>query len=74
MANLIVSKEVQDACREGSFHIYAVDTIDQGLEILTGMEAGRRTPKGPYKPGTVNARVEERLREMAYQVKQFNGD
>jgi predicted ATP-dependent protease len=74
LANLILTKEVQDACREGTFHIYAVDTIDQGLEILTGMEAGRRTPKGPYKAGTVNARVEERLREMAYQVKQFNGD
>ena len=74
LSNLILSKDVQRAAERGVFHIYAVDTIDQGLEILTGMESGRRTPKGNYKAGTVNARVEERLREMAYQVKHFNAD
>jgi predicted ATP-dependent protease len=74
LSNLILSKEVQRAAERGVFHIYAVDTIDQGLEILTGMESGRRTPKGTYKAGSVNARVEERLREMAYQVKHFNAD
>jgi predicted ATP-dependent protease len=74
LPNLVLSKHVQRATRDGVFHIYAVETIDEGLEILTGLDAGKRTPKGPYKPGTVNARVEERLREMAYQVKHFSGD
>jgi predicted ATP-dependent protease len=67
--NLILSRELQQAVAENRFHIYAVDTVDEAMEILTGMEAGDRTQKGSYKAGTINALVEKRLREMAQQMK-----
>ncbi len=57
----MVSDEVYDAVREGRFHIWAVDYIDQGIEILTGMRAG--SPDGG--PDTVMGRVAARLREYA---------
>jgi len=69
--NLILSKRVQDAVAAGAFHIYSIQSINEGLEILTGMEAGGRTQKGRFKTGTVNALVEKRLREMAQQMKSF---
>ncbi len=71
--NLILSREVQDAVRNGTFRIWAVDTIDQGIEILTGLQAGVRTQRGSFKAGTVNSFVEKRLREMADQMKRFGG-
>jgi predicted ATP-dependent protease len=61
LRNLMVSDEVYDAVREGRFHIWAVDYIDQGIEILTGMRAG--SPDGG--PDTVMGRVAARLREYA---------
>lgn len=67
--NLILSQKVQQAVAEEKFHIYAVDTVDEAMEILTGLEAGTRTQKGSYKAGTINALVEKRLREMAQQMK-----
>jgi predicted ATP-dependent protease len=67
--NLILSHETQQAIRDGHFHIYAVSAIDEGMEILTGIESGRRTQRGSYKSGTINGFVEKRLRDMASQVK-----
>ncbi len=61
--NLIVSREVQTAVEAGTFHIYAVHTIDEGLSILTGLPAQ-----------TVNTRVEESLLHMAQQMKSFSDD
>lgn len=69
--NLILTPEVQKAVRDGRFHIYAIETIDEGLEVLTGMEAGIRGKDGHYPDGSLNALVEERLREMARVVKEF---
>lgn len=72
--NLILSAEVQAAVEQGEFHIYAIDTVDQGIEILTGKPAGERRTNGHFPPGTVNGLVERRLREMARQVKEFSSD
>ncbi|MFW6231553.1 MAG: S16 family serine protease, partial [Spirochaetota bacterium] len=69
--NLILTPELQRAVAEDRFHIYAVQTIDEGMEILTGMEAGIRDADGHYPAGTLNALVEERLRGMARVVKEF---
>ncbi|MCD6352459.1 MAG: AAA family ATPase, partial [Armatimonadetes bacterium] len=63
--NLMLREEVVEAVREGKFHIYAVATVDEGLELLTGVPAGERQEDGTFPEGTVNARVHERLREMA---------
>ena len=47
--------------RKGKFHIYPVKTIDQGIEILTGVEAGERLEDGRFKEGTVNDLVDKKI-------------
>jgi predicted ATP-dependent protease len=70
--NLILSRTVQTAVDEGQFHIYAIDTVDEGIEILTGTTAGLRQNDGHFPKNTVNGIVERRLRQMASQVKDFS--
>jgi len=62
--HLNLREEVVEAVRRGQFHIYAVETVDQALELLTGMPAGERQADGTYPEGTLNALVDARLREM----------
>ncbi len=59
------------AVREGRFHIWAVETIDQGIEILTGVAAGERQADGSYPDGTVHRRVLDRLRAYAERLRDF---
>ncbi|MFA5577584.1 MAG: ATP-binding protein [Tissierellaceae bacterium] len=59
--NLMLNDEVIEAVRKGIFTIYAVDTIDQGIEILTGLRAGELGENGEYEEDTVNALVQEKL-------------
>jgi len=49
----------------GKFNIYAVETVDQGITILTGVEAGERDNAGKFPEGSINQRVEARLIELA---------
>ena len=59
--HLMLREDVVAAAREGQFRIFAVESIDQGIEILTGVPAGRRRADGSYPDGTINARVRARL-------------
>jgi lon-related putative ATP-dependent protease len=68
--NLMLRQDVVDAVREGRFHIYAVSSIDEGIEILTGTEAGKKE-NGSYPENSVNQRVETRLKEFAEGLKKF---
>ena len=68
--NLMLRRDVVDAVAEGRFHIYPVSSIDEGIEILTGVPAGART-NGCYPEGTVNSRVEARLKEFAEGLRKF---
>lgn len=63
--NLMLKHEVLEAVKEGKFHIYPVSTIDEGIELLTGVPAGRLRKNGEYPKGTVNWAVDQRMREMA---------
>jgi lon-related putative ATP-dependent protease len=63
--HLMLRHDVVDAVRAGEFKIYAVETIDQGIEILTGVPAGERDASGKFPAGTINERVEARLIEFA---------
>ncbi len=63
--NLMLKPEVIRAVEQGRFHIWSVSTIDQGIEILSGVEAGAMQDDGCWPPGSVNDRVNQRLREMA---------
>jgi len=69
--NLMLRDEVIEAVRAGKFHIYAVKTIDEGIELLTGKPAGERRADGTYPEGTVNCLVDRRLRQMAEELKKF---
>ena len=69
--NLMLKQEVVDAVREGKFHVYLVHTIDEGIAILTGREAGERGPDGTYPEGTINYEVDRRLRQLAESLREF---
>jgi predicted ATP-dependent protease len=71
MQNLMLKEEVVAAAEEGKFHIYSVETIDEGIEILTGVKAGKRLPNGQYEKDTVNYRVDMRLKEIAEKLKEY---
>lgn len=71
--NLMLREGVVKAVHDGKFHIYAVKTIDEGIEILTGVSAGDKKPDGRYPEGTVNYRAEKRLSELAEGVKEYYG-
>jgi predicted ATP-dependent protease len=69
--HLMLRRDVIDAVAAGSFHIYAVDTVDQGIEILTGMPAGTREATGRFAAETFNERAESRLVTLAKQARAF---
>jgi predicted ATP-dependent protease len=69
--NLMLKEEVVAAVGEGKFHMYSVKTIDEGIEILTGVKAGERRKDGTFEEGTVNYRVDERLKAMAEKLRGF---
>jgi lon-related putative ATP-dependent protease len=69
--NLMLKQEVVDAVREGKFHIWPISTVEEGIEILTGMEAGTLQSDGTYPQGTLFRKVDERLVELAEIVKRF---
>jgi ATP-dependent Lon protease len=73
VGDLMLRKDVVAAVQEGKFHIYPVQTIDQGIEILTGMPAGEKNPDGTYPPATVNGLVDQKLRDLAKKMKEFEG-
>jgi predicted ATP-dependent protease len=69
--DLMLRDEVIDAVAKGRFHIYPIGSIEQGIEILTGVPAGKRAATGKFEPGTVFAKVDARLRTMADLQKKF---
>lgn len=71
LTNLMLREEVVENVRKGLFHIYAAKTIDEGIEILTGVPAGERQKDGTYPEGTINYLVDKQLREMAERLKGF---
>ncbi len=69
--NLMLKEEVVEAVKAGKFHIYPVKTIDEGIEILTGVKAGMRLSDGTFEERTVNHSVDRRLKEMAEKLREF---
>ncbi len=66
ITHLMLKEEVVQAVKEKKFHIYAVENIEQAMEILTGIKAGRRLKKGGFSKGSIYWAVDKRLRELAY--------
>ncbi len=73
IVNLTLSEDICEAIKNNEFFIFPITTIDEGMEILTGMEAGTRNRKGNFPQHTINYHVENRLKEIAHLVKNYNG-
>jgi lon-related putative ATP-dependent protease len=69
--NLMLKLEIVDAVREGKFHIWAVETIDEGIEVLTGIKGGEPGKEGCYPEGTVNYMVTQQLENLAQRAKEY---
>ncbi len=63
VSNLMLREDIQKAVDEGQFHIWAIDTVDDGIELLTGIPAGKPDKKGKYPEKTVNGMVQKKLDE-----------
>jgi len=71
--HLMLKDEVIDAVKKKKFHIWAVSTIDEGIEILTGKKAGKKDKKGKYPKGTINYLVDQKLREYSEKFAKLGG-
>jgi ATP-dependent Lon protease len=69
--DLMLREDVLDAVAAGNFHIWPVSRVEQGIELLTGVPAGQRNGELGVELGTVFAKVDTRLREMARTMKEF---
>jgi lon-related putative ATP-dependent protease len=69
--NLMLKEEIVDAVKAGRFHMYSVRTIDEGMEVLTGVKTGERREDGTFENGTVNHKVDKRLKNMAEKLREF---
>jgi ATP-dependent Lon protease len=70
--DLMLRDEVIEAVAKGKFHIYPVKTIEQGIEILTGVHAGKKNGTGKFEAGSVFAKVDARLKQMASKLHEFD--
>ena len=73
LKHLMLRDEVVSAVKKGQFHIWAVSTIDEGIQVLTDVESGTRQTGGGYPEGTINYRVDKCLRDMANKLKFYGG-
>ena len=73
LRNLMLREEVVDAVKRGKFRVYAVGTVDEGIEVLTGIEAGVKREDGTYPESGINYRVDKTLKEMAAKLRKFSG-
>lgn len=69
--HLMLRHDVVEAVEKGEFHVHAVETIDEGIEILTGLPAGEVDEEGNYPEGSINYLVRKRLTELAEKRKAF---
>jgi lon-related putative ATP-dependent protease len=69
--DLMLRKDVVEAVKDGKFHIYPIKTIEQGIEILTGMKAGKTLKDGTYRKGTLFRLVDDRLKDLAEKARAY---
>jgi len=69
--DLMLRDDLLEAVNAGKFHIWPIARVEQGVELLTGTPAGSRNGSAHFEDGTVFARVDERLRDMARVMKDF---
>jgi lon-related putative ATP-dependent protease len=70
--HLALRRDIVEAVESGRFTIYGVNTMDEAIELLTGVQAGQRDLEGEYAPGTVYGRAAQRLAELAQAVAEWS--
>jgi predicted ATP-dependent protease len=70
--HLMLRHDVVDAVQAGQFHIYPMRTVDEALELLTGIPAGERDEEGNFPAGSVNQLVDARLKKLAEKQRAFS--
>ncbi len=73
LPHLVLRDDVAEAVAAGKFHLYAVQNISQGIEILTGLPAGTRDASGRFPAASVFGRVERRIIEIAERLREAEG-
>lgn len=71
LKDLVLRSDVVEAVKKGRFHIFAIDNIEQGIEILTGVPAGKRLKSGKYTAGSVFDLADKRLEEIAQGLRRY---
>ena len=69
--NLMLNDEVVQAVKEGMFHVWSVDSIDDGIEILTGVPAGKLSEDGSYPEGSVSFLVQQKMKAMLESMRRY---
>lgn len=72
--NLMLKEEVVQAVAEGKFHIYPIKTVDEGMEILTGVKAGDRLENGTYEEETINSLVDAGIWQLGMAWEEFEDE
>ena len=70
----MLDEEVVDAVAKGEFHVWAINNVDEGINLLTGREAGERDGNGHFPEDPLHHAVQERLQHMAIRLKTFTDD
>ena len=73
LEHLVLRQDVARAIADGQFHLYAVKTVPQGIEVLTGIPAGERDSAGRFPAASVFGRVERRVIEIAERLREAEG-
>jgi predicted ATP-dependent protease len=73
LPHLVLREDVAQAIRDGKFHLYVLDSVPQGIEILTGLPAGERDASGRFPASSVFGRVERRIIEIAERLREAEG-
>jgi len=71
VSNLMLKREIVNAVQDGKFHLWSVGSIEEGIEVLTGLPSGRKED-GSFAPDGVFARVDQRLAQMADELTKFS--
>jgi len=69
--HLMLRRDIVEAAEQGRFRIHAIRTVDEGMALLTGLEPGERVESGGFPEGSLNARIEARLRFLAEESRRF---
>ncbi len=73
LPHLVLRSDVAEAIEAGKFHLYAVDSVSQGVEVLTGLPSGERDTAGRFPAASVFGRVERRIIEIAERLREAEG-